>query len=108
MCFTCQMKTLPNDDLLLADTKHARLMRDALAIGALRQWRLEYIIESEIEYRSSKPREIKKRREAREKGAEAALRLFIEYAADSPNPQAWYEVAQNIMSRRLADLTQKL
>lgn len=105
------MRTIPADDLLLADTPHARLLRDALRTGTLREVRFERLVEGITALRSletdAKSRKIlasvdSARREAIAKIALAGLDLFLRYAEELPpeDEHPLYDRAEALLSIR--------
>lgn len=71
------MKALSQDDTLLADTPHARLMREALRSGAMRDTQYERITEAMVALHTLEPTD------ARSKGPRyAAVKKLVEMGFD--------------------------
>lgn len=102
------MRTVPPGDVLLADTKHAKLMRDCLQAGVLREWRVEHLLEQLlILYTQPADRRMSraKRLEAHEKAIEYALRSHLDLLAKLNDYEA--RQTQINLARRLLDHAQE-
>lgn len=99
------MNTIARDDALMADTRHARLMRDGLTSGVFREWRFEHILEALVQLRQIEPSTEAKARQRfgqNKKLITAALDLMLRYAEDMPDAEQdkFYDLAERLLKRR--------
>lgn len=107
------MKTVDREDILMADTPHARLARQLVVTGAFREPRLERLAEAAAllhDTSGGKKQTIrttagypKTRAEAVQRASQAGMDVFLYYANMLPDAEQdkLYEVVANIMSMRL-------
>jgi len=101
------MRTIAPDDTLMAETPHARLMRDCLRSGALMDPRFERIVEAitvlyMVDPLTASPNDKEKRRAAFEKSARAAMEMVFDMARFLPEKEAKviYDTTESLASIR--------
>lgn len=101
------MRAIAPDDALMAETPHARLMRDCLRSGALMDPRFERIVEAitvlyMIDPSTASPNDQEKRRLAYEKSARSAMEMVFDMVRFLPEKEAKviYETTESLAKIR--------